>query len=203
MTPPMNRRSTARSQRRFLVLLAAGLGLVAFAAVYLVVQLGRDDGPNAEIDFAEATCEDFELAELAEGSAISVESANTDTWDDPDVEGGHLYCNYTSDSGLTLTVTVIALADEGEAQETLELAREVSEVGSGHTIEEFDDGDHAGLTRVFSKESVQRFNLFSAAGRLSITIKLEAKPAAFEPSNAVDLVEALAAQARERFQAYV
>ena len=203
MTPPMNRRSTDRSQKRFLALLSTGLGLVALSAAYLVFQLSRDDGPNAAIDFAAATCEDFDLAEIAAGSAISVESTNTDIWDDSDSEGGHLYCNYTSDSGLALTVTVISLADAGEAEDSLELARQASEAVAGHTLEDFADGDHAGFTRVFSKESVQRFNLFSAAGRLSITIKLEAKPAAFEPFNAVDLVEALAAQARERFQAYV
>lgn len=204
MTPPLTQpRPVVRSQRRFLAVLAVGLGLVALAAVYLVFQLSRGDSPNAEADFAKATCEDFDLAEIANSSAISVESSNAAVRDDPDLEGGHLYCNYTSDSGLALTITVVASPDEDGAADSLELARQASEAGSVQTVEEFDSGDHTGFTRVFSKESLQRFSLFSAAGRLAITVRMEAKPAAFEPSEAVGFVEDLAAQARDRFAAYV
>ncbi|WP_199038758.1 hypothetical protein [Glycomyces salinus] len=202
MTPPLTQpRPAVRSQRRFLAVLAVGLGLVALAAVYLVFQLSRGDSPNAEADFAKATCEDFDLAEIANSSAISVESSRAGLWDD--LDRGQLNCDYTADSGLALTITVIASADDDGPANSLERAREVSEAGSGTTIEDFDNGDHTGFTKVFSRESVQSLSLFSAAGRLSVTVALDAKPAAFEPSEAVGLVEALAAQARDRFEAYV
>ncbi|GAB3993864.1 hypothetical protein GCM10029992_06650 [Glycomyces albus] len=194
--------SAVRSRRRFLALLAAGLGLVALGAVYLVLQLNRDDSLNVEVDFAEGTCEEFDLAGFAESSAISVEASNTTIWDDPDTEGGSLHCNYTSDSGLALTVSAVARADEDAAADYLELARLASEADPNQTIENFDNGDHTGFTGVFSKESLQHFTLFSAEGRLTITVRLESRPAAFEPSDAVGLVEALATRAHERFEAY-
>lgn len=196
--------TASRSRKRFLALLAVGLGLVALAAVYVVVQLSRDDAPNPETDFAAATCEDFDLAEFEEFSAGTVEFSDAHAGKYPDSEVHSMVCDYTSDSGMTLTFGATAgTEDDYDAVNALEEGRQLWYIGPDYTVEEFDNGDLSGYTRSLTDESEQRFELLVAVERLSIGFFLEAEPGGFEEAEALDLAEALATQVLERFEAYV
>ncbi|SDE03949.1 hypothetical protein [Glycomyces harbinensis] len=201
MTVPSNPPHPARrSRKRLVVLLAAGLGLLALVGVFLVVQFS-DDSPNVEADFTKATCEEFDFAQFPESSAISIESSEADADDQAEPVGGILSCAYASDAGLTLTITVVATNDEDGAAASVEQSREVWEGVDALAVEDFDNGELAGYTSVFEREWLNHVSLEAAAGRLKITILLEGGQAITEPADALDLTEELADQVHQRFTA--
>ncbi|THV40485.1 hypothetical protein [Glycomyces buryatensis] len=206
MTVPSNQPQVAsRSRKRLFALLAVGLGLVALAAVYLVVQLIRDDTPDIEADFSSATCEDFDLAEFETFSAGEVELSKADGGKFPDSEARQLYCKYTSDSGITLTIGAgigITTDTADDPASVLDEGRRFWEIDPSHTVEDFDNGVLAGYTLSYETEPGQVFNLHGAGDQLFIGVFLRSELGEFDTADALDLAEALAGQAFERFEAY-
>lgn len=207
MTSSSNQpRPAGRSRKRLFALLAVGLGLVALIAVYLVVQLSRDDTPNVETDFSGGTCEDFDVAEFEAFSAGEAELSKADGGKYPDSEARSVYCIYTSDSGFTLTIGVGVgiTTDTGDDPVTaLEEGRRFWELNPSHTVEDFDNGDLAGFTLSYETEPGQVFNLHGAGEQLSVGVFLKSEHDEFDTADALDLAEALATQVLERFEAYV
>lgn len=203
--PPSLPRSAGRSRKRLLVLLTAGLGLVALVAVYLVIQVIRDDAPNLATDFSSDTCEDFDLTEFEAFSAGEAELSQADGGKYPDSEAHSLYCKYTAGSGITLTIGVgigITTDTADDPVTALEESRQFWALDPSHTVEDFDNGDLAGFTLSYETEPGQVFNLWGAGDQLSVGVFLTSELGAFDTADALDLAEALAAQAFERFEAY-
>lgn len=222
MSSPSNQpRSAGRSRKRFFGLLAAGLGLVALVAGYLVVQYLRTDGADdserpessaatetatagVEADFADATCEDFDLAEFEafSGGAAEFDTAIADAY--AATETGVLYCEYTSDSGMTLSLTALADTAEGFAESTMDQSRKIwGGAPDIYTIEDFDNGDLTGYSNSYTENAEQVLLLNAGADRLLITVGLNAEPGGFEVADALVLAELMAGRVLERFEAYV
>ena len=193
----------ARPRNWFAVALTVGLSLVVLASGFLVFQLLSGGAADSATDFAEATCEDFDVAETAEFSELAVESSNARAGDEVGLEGGNLYCRFASGAGQTVTVTVVAMSDEDGPAEHVQQARQIAEVSSDLGREDFGYGDHSGIITVRLAEAVQSFHLYAAGGRLSVMVRLESRPPELGLPEAVGFVESVAVRAFERFEAYV
>lgn len=204
MTSPSNRpRPVRRPRNRLFDLLPAGLALAVLAAVYLVINLILDDTSDAEADFATATCADFDLASFAalSGGAAERSTANADLYPDPDMHG--LSCQYTSGSGMTLTITAATDTSEAYWASSLEMTRQAWETEFPNAIKDFDNGDFVGFTFSRATESKQLFDLHAAADRLVVSVVLEAEPGGFETDDALVVAETMGGQVFERFKEYV
>jgi hypothetical protein len=191
-----------RSRKRRFALLATGLGLVALVGAYFVVQLIREDAPDLETDFSSETCEDFDLSAFEEFSGGPIEFDSADAGKLPDTEAYSLNCQYISDSGITLTFGALADFADDFPEDALDASLETWGISPEYAIEEFDNGDYAGFTLAYEQESTQFFNLYGYADRLNVGAFLSAELGDFESADALPLVEAMAAQTFERFEAW-
>ncbi|SDD76686.1 hypothetical protein SAMN05216270_107136 [Glycomyces harbinensis] len=139
------------------------------------------------------------------GGRAELVDARAQVYPDAFPEGGvgNLYCQFSSESGMTFSVGVLANTAEDFAATSTERNRAVWElVPDDYLIEDFQSGVLEGYTNTHESATLQEFTLNAGSGRLLLTIALIADPGTFANTDAIAVVDAIAARTVERFAEY-